>query len=196
MNHCGACDNRCNPSQYCGNGVCVVRGGVDLTPVDQGWRSNVAAHSASNNFLALGSAGTSDYRGFIIFDPESIQGRNVQRVALRLAQDLYSSVDDEETITVRAFAGNQDALVAAGENVALFNELGAGTVVGTGVVTEATIGRVLEITFNAQGVAFVNQAQSNIAFSLSLSLSNRNDTEFVRFGTSMNGSWLRINGGP
>jgi hypothetical protein len=179
----------------------VNRVGIDLPPADQGWRSSSIEHNAGNNVLFLGRTDNRLYRGFIVFDPERLQDSpvngNVSSASLRITQDLFSSDDNAETVTVRAFSGDVASLVAAGANPAMYDALGAGTIVGNGSVTEANIAQVLEINFNAAGVTLIDNAQSNIAFGLEISSANNNQTsEYVRFGTSLNGTWLRVNGGP
>ena len=141
------------------------------------------------------------YRGFIVFDPERLQASpvngNVVSASLRLTHDLWVSDDNTEEITVRAFSGNINELVANGISQPIFDALGAGTVVGSGSVSETSLAQVLEINFNAAGVTLLDNAQSNIAFGLDITSININQSaEYVRFGSSMNGTWLRINGGP
>ena len=200
MDHCGACGNTCNAGQYCGNGECITRAGLDLTPSDQGWRSATATHRPSNQYLAVGRVGTSLYRGFIIFDPANLANApvrgNVTRVALRITQDLYASEDNTETITVHAFGGDLTALTSEGVNQAVFDALGTGTVLGSGSIREATNSRFLEINMNDAGIALVRAAQAPFALGLTMSVDNQGSRELSRFGTSTNGTWLRINGGP
>lgn len=130
---------------------------------------NYGLHTGNQVYIAGhdGNPGV-DYRNFLVFDLGGLGGQ-VTGATLRLFNPAlgfangYRSPDPQETYTLFDVSTPHDELMTfsglySAAGLQRFADLGSGTELGSVVVSPADNGRMVEILFNASGLAAINGA--------------------------------------
>jgi hypothetical protein len=160
-----------------GQGVNVrlrINGTTNLTALHRGWVDDFGTNNgggAFGNYLT-GICGTSDncngsdqaYRNYFVFDLANIIGA-ITSAELRLDQPLnrfsesdfdgYISTQPSHIYTLWDTDVSGSSLSLA-RGVGLFNDLGGGVAYGSTTVSAAKNGTIVGVTFNAAGLAALN----------------------------------------
>jgi hypothetical protein len=143
-----------------------------VNAVDSGWIELAGFHSATNNSYQVGSPATGVFfRNYTTFTLSSWTP-TILSAELRIFNPAtgYSSPDPTETYTlfdVSATAAALDTTRPAGDptGMAIFDDLGSGTIYGTRTVSSADNNTSVSIPLNAAAVAALNAAiGSTISF--------------------------------
>ncbi len=148
---------------------------ITLNATERGWynengESNGA--SAGNNYIAGDCAGQlcngtdSDLRNWFVFDLAGVS--NVTAATLRLevpASDGFGSTNDSDE-TYSLFDVNTNPVnLGSGNSIAVWQDLGEGSIFGSYAVSSSDLGSFAEISLNAIGLATLNL---NAGFSFAL----------------------------
>ena len=167
-----------------------------INAIDSGWYAATGLHIATNDNSLVGESAGLVRHNFFVFDltavaddivSASIQLYNPDNVLPALRG--YVSPDPTETFTLYdvstpiASLSASSAIGPAG--VAVFDDLGTGTVFGQRVVSAADNGTTISLTLNADGLAALNAARGGL-FALGGALTSLGgaDNEYV-FGFSV-----------
>ena len=104
-----------------------------------------------------------EWRSFYVFDlSDPGLPASVTEVRLRLDALVYQSPDPTETFVLYAVSTSIDDLVTTGkpvpDNIAIWNDLGSGTIFGSRDFSASDDGSTVEIVLNGDGLAAVNAA--------------------------------------
>jgi hypothetical protein len=152
---------------------------ISLTAFDQGLYRDSGAGNANITSYAVGVSGTLEIRNFFVFDLSSITD-----IIVGATLDLFNptngflTVDSSETYEVvevtssitQLLAGNGGFGNAGG--VAIFNDLGSGTVFGLRTILTSEINQVISVELNSNAVSALNSSTGLFALgghSISLS---------------------------
>lgn len=167
-----------------------------LDAIDQGWYAkdlgpNFAdnVHTASNeNTLTGRGTNSRDYRSFFVFDL-SAETEPVVAAELRLELEQYSSGSASEPFTVYDVAAtaaqlNMDYGDDDPNGLAIYDDLGSGSIYATPTATPPQQGTVIAIPLSAQALADLDSSLG-AGFAVGLDLDSPNDgggvVEFIRF---------------
>ena len=167
-----------------------------VNAVDQGWYAkdlgpNFAdnVHTASNeNTLTGRGTNSRDYRSFFVFDL-SAETQPVVAAELRLELEQYSSGSASEPFTVFDVAAtaaqlNMDYGDDDPTGLAIYDDLGSGSIYAAPTVTSSQQGSVIVIPLSAQALADLDSSLG-ADFAVGLDLDSPDDgggvVEFIRF---------------
>lgn len=159
----------------------VFAGTFTLNAVDSGWyRSSDMYHNSTNENFIAGGFSDREYRNWTVFDLDSIADQIVS-AELRLFNVLYDSPDAAETYEVRSVATDIATLRAGGTGLTgIFNELAAGTIYGSAVISAQQTNTVIAIQLNPTAVSALNASSGLFAFGGHLTtLAQTANAEFV-----------------
>jgi hypothetical protein len=167
-----------------------------INAIDSGWYAETGLHVATNDNYVVGEVAGLVRHNFFVFDltavVDDIASASVQLYnptnalpALRgyISPDATETFDLYDVSTPIASLSASSAIGPAG--VAVFDDLGTGTVLGQRVVSAADNGTTISLTLNADGLAALNAARGGL-FALGGALSSLGgaDNEYV-FGFSV-----------
>lgn len=112
---------------------------LTLDSLDRGWINDTGyGNSLNTNYLA-GAIGATEYRNYFMFDTSSIEGEVVSAsLVVTNPAAGYSSPDANEIYAIHQVTGSIPQNSGAIDDVALFNDLGDGTIFGLGLVSSST----------------------------------------------------------
>ena len=177
---------------------------VELDAVDYGWYRDNGVHAPNVENYLTGIFGTdidsdgvideySTRNSFFQFD---LNGFTViSDATLRLFQQPplgvdsaggYSSPDATETFTLFGFEGDQTNLLSTngnGDGVAIFNDLGSGTILGSVDLSDADEDSFIDIVLNADGLSFLESAAGgSVVLGAAVTSLNTTDSDEYVFG--------------
>lgn len=206
------CDGRCDDA----NGTCLEPtcddqlhngaetgidcGGADcpactatfvLDATDVGNWNDLDAHNVGNTLTGwcVGCSGTSlESRAYLVFDLSEVTG-TITEVRLLLRPNTYNSGDASEALAVYDVS-TALATVKSGSNgtAGVFTDLGSGELLGQSTLTSASVDAVVEVPFDANGIAFIEGARpaGQVAVGLSgASLSRGQSNEWMKFDAAL-----------
>jgi len=167
---------------------------VVLEAVDKGrvrQDGNIGGGGPSN--YASGISAGFNHRSFFIFSIPPLDGQVITSATLKVFNPDYSSPDPTETLTlfdvdpssVTELLSNADPV-----SVAVFNDVGSGNIFGQRIVSDADDGQLVEITFNAAGLAALNNAKggtSGVGGALTTLSGQTSSNELVFSGSGPSG---------
>jgi hypothetical protein len=150
----------------------VARADV-INAIDSGWYSEAGAHTAQNQNYLTGDLSGSGRRSFFVFDLTAVANEIVNASVQLYNPDnalpaLRGYVSPDATETFRLYdvstpVASLTASSAAGPaGVAVFDDLGSGSVFGERVVSVADNGTTVSVALNADGLAALNAARGGL----------------------------------
>lgn len=140
-----------------------------INAIDSGWYNQTGMHFASNDNYLAGDLSGIEFHNFIVFDLTDVVTDIVSASLLLYNPDNalpalrgYVSPDPTETYQVYDVSTPIATLSlsnAGAAGVAIFDDLGSGTVFGQQTVSAADNGTVVSIVLNAEGIAALNAAR-------------------------------------
>jgi hypothetical protein len=140
-----------------------LAGATTITATDSGWYNDAGIHDASNqNYIAglCSDCGGARYRNFFVFDLSSIAG-SITSAILRLdtanvvSSGIYDLFDVSTPIST---------LMAGGSGLTgIYNDLGSGSTFGSIGLLNTQDHQLVDITFNANGLAALNASSGLFA---------------------------------
>lgn len=143
----------------------------DVTDNNQGWWSNFDSnHDANDNYVTgfttfgiLVKGGPTEFRSFFTFDLSTLDlaGQVLLSATLEIVRAEYNSSDPSETValfdvsTPAAALNNNDGI-----NLAIFNDLGSGTIYGSFGVPEYTASSTERLAFHLNTAALADIASA------------------------------------
>jgi hypothetical protein len=105
-----------------------------------------------------------ELRNFFVFDLTGLAG-NITGATLRAFNPStgFSSPQGTETFTLFDVSTSLDTLTTLAGGTAAFADLGTGAPLGSVTVTSTVANTVVEVTLNAQGIAYLNSVNGRIA---------------------------------
>jgi hypothetical protein len=154
----------------------LLNGTTTLTATSRGWVSETGSNNgggASANYLA-GRCGSSDlcagddkfFNNYFVFNLGTFTGGTITSAVLQLQQNGSATQPGYISPTPSLTYTLWDSSIAAASmpgtgTIAFYDDLGSGTAFGSTVVTAATNGTIVGISFNATGLAALNAAGRN-----------------------------------
>ncbi len=147
---------------------------LTFNAIERGWFAETGAHSAELRNTSAGIAGDLGLlRTFMIFDLTPLED-SITEATLHLELEAYLSPGEQETFVVSSVAVPARAMTmtyrpgaAAGKTI--FEALGSGVEYGRASVTAGDVGRVIEVSLNAEAMVEM-QASAGKWFALSIQL--------------------------
>lgn len=133
---------------------------------DTGAFGTGGAGTATGNYFTGESSGLG-FRSFFAFDLSSVSGL-VVGARLRVDAADYASAADAESVEIKDYTGDVDALTAGTGGFAAVADLGDGYSYGTERVTAADAGTVLDIPLFCNALADLNASSGNFAIGASV----------------------------
>lgn len=142
---------------------------VTLTASDAGWYDSFGYHNPSNTNYVTGQSFDLT-RSFLVFDPLPSFGGTITSATLRIFNPDFSfaSPDASETISFFAINTSLTSLVDGTGDVAAFDDLGDGTVYGSGAITLADEGDWLSFTLNSAFISALQGASGSFGIGMAL----------------------------
>jgi hypothetical protein len=139
-------------------------GSVTISASNSGWFAANGFHNAANKNYIAGDFDT--YHNFFTFDLSGINGA-ITGATLRLFNPAGGFDGDPGTYTLydvftSAAVLNTSHSGASPEDVAIYNDLGSGTVYGTVTVSALDNGTLISINLNAAAIAALNSANNGL----------------------------------
>ena len=136
---------------------------ITITAGNSGWFAANGFHNGANQNYLAGDFGS--YRNFFTFDLSGVSG-TITGATLRLFNPADRFAVDPGTYTLYDVLTPASALgltyAATPEGLAIFEDLGSGTVFGTLDVSSAPGGTVISINLNAAALAALNSAGNGV----------------------------------
>jgi hypothetical protein len=154
------------------------------TDVLQGTDPNQYRHDSNNKNTLVGNCCSNISRAYFVFPIPNFVG-TVSNVVFRVEHENFTSPQASETIEFWSYEGSVATLMATGTSLAVYNDLGAGSLFATRAFTAATIG-INAVTLSAAARTAVGAARAgNMAIGAHLStLTTGATNEYVRFSSS------------
>lgn len=151
---------------YSGNGVGATQLVTDqgtFEYLDRGWVQGIGLHTATNdNYITGTTDGINAYRSFFLFDLANL-GADITSATLRLwapnSPNHYQSPDPTEQFLLSFLSPiwYDDVLVDQVGNVALYNAMAGGTLLGSRIMSAADGGTNVDIVLNGDAIASINR---------------------------------------
>lgn len=175
-----------------------------IDAVDSGWYTATGTHFSPIENYIVGDLSGTEYRNFVVFDlttvTEVILSAEIQLYNPDNAVSAlrgYISPDANETIalydvTTAADTVRMSQTGAAG--MAIFSDLGSGTLLGERIVSAADNGSTISIALNSDGLAALNAARGGLlAIGGALTSLGASGDEYVfAFSQSIGNPELRV----
>jgi len=144
-----------------------------INAIDSGWYTEAGVHTAQNQNYLTGDLSGSMRRSFFVFDLTAVANEIVSASIQLYNPDNalpalrgYVSPDPTETLAlydVSTPVASLTASSAAGPaGVAIFDDLGTGTIFGQRVVSATDNGTTISLGLNADGLAALNAARGGL----------------------------------
>jgi len=164
--------------------------GVIVVPAeDRGWWEETGRHDSVNDNTLTGNCacGTTFTNGYFTFPVPDFDG-TVSSLAVRLEHEDYVSQDLSEAFTVYDVLTDPVTLEASGTGMSgmlVFSDLQAGALYSTFIVSETTVGSVVEFPLSSQATTdFLGRAGSSFSIGVHLAtFSGRAAPEYARFSS-------------
>jgi hypothetical protein len=140
-----------------------------INAIDSGWYNQTGTHVAQNDNYLAGEFSAAELRNFIVFDLTAVVNDIVSASLLLYNPDnalpaLRGYVSPDPTETYQLYDVSTPIATLSLSNVgatgiAIFDDLGSGTVLGQQTVSAADNGAVVSIVLNADGIAALNAAR-------------------------------------
>ena len=161
-----------------------------INATDSGWWSSGGFHSSDIKNYFVGGGGPLDDHNYFVFDLSGVSG-TVVSATLRLENPSggYGSPDPAETYTIFDVTTPVATLSASGSGAAaidIYSDLGSGMILGSSVVSATSNGSIVQVTFSAAGLAYLQGASGRlvaIGGALTSLDTNLNTVEFLFGGT-------------
>ena len=143
-----------------------------INAIDSGWYNQAGTHIAPNDNYIVGDVSGSEVHNFVVFDLTSVLNE-ITAASVELynpdnalpALRGYVSPDATETLAlydVATAVGTVRLSQVGAAGVAIFDDLGSGTLFGNQIVSVADNGTTISIALNAEGIAALNAARGGL----------------------------------
>jgi len=144
---------------------CGKQYGLNATAT--GFYQDTGSHTAGNYAAGWYSGGPNELRDYFVFDISSVPG-TVDSALLHLSSTVtgnssFSSPDASETFSLFAVSTAANTVSGGSGGIPVFTDLGNGTLYGSRVVN-SQIPKLVDISLNASGLAYLNGATSQVVF--------------------------------
>jgi hypothetical protein len=137
--------------------------------IDSGWYNQAGSHTAQNDNYIVGDVAGTERHNFVVFDLTSVTD-DIIAASIQLynpdnalpALRGYVSPDASETLALYDVTTDIDTLrlsQVGAPGIAIFGDLGSGTLLGNQAVSAADNGTTISIALNADGLAALNAAR-------------------------------------